>query len=367
VLAALEHLPLELTVGDGLSSVVAVIRGNSRERSVLLRADMDALPVQEQTGLDFASERPGYMHGCGHDLHTSMLVGAAELLCASRDDLDGDVVLMFQPGEEGWEGARVMLGEGVLDASGTRVSAAYALHAFSNEAAGRVWTMAGPILSASSELNVLVTGRGGHASAPHLAQDPLAAAAAMVMELQHAAARELGPEKEGVVSVTRFSAGERVNIIPAHARLWADIRTLSPEVDAHIERMSRRVVDGVAAAHGVVATVDYLRKRPATVNTAAETDLALVVAREVFGNESVSVAGRAMAGSEDFSRVLQEVPGCFVCVGARPASLPPDEAPYNHSPMAVFEDSILEPSARLFATLAHRQLKAASRRSDREL
>jgi len=366
ILAALLHLPVEITTGTELSSITAVIRGQASSQAVLLRADMDALPVQETTGLPFASDIPGRMHGCGHDLHAAMLVGAAELLCARRDELEGDVVLMFQPGEEGWEGARAMLDEGVLDAAGVPVAAAYALHVFSNQPAGQIRTRAGAVLAASAELDVRVIGTGGHASAPHLAHDPVPAVAEMILALQRAVGRDLDHQDPAVLSVGVIEAGERPNVIPESARFVANIRTYSVAAQDRVEQLARRVLEGIAAAHGVQVKVDFVRMRPATINDDAETELALDVATELFGTDRVSQSTRPENGSEDFSRVLAHVPGCFISLGAMPAGMDADTAPYNHSPDALFDDGVLIDGAALLASLAVRRLHICPPISKRE-
>ena len=232
VLDALADLPLEIERGHGSTSVTAVLRGRAgaslcdRPAPVLLRADMDALPVTEATAASFASTRPGAMHACGHDLHTAMLVGAAHLLASRTDDLEGDVVLMFQPGEEGWEGARTMIDEGVLDAAGPRVGAAYALHVFAALGPG-FHTRPGTMMAASSGLHVVVRGRGGHASAPHRAADPVPATAEMITALQTFATRALDVQDPAVITVGTVRAGARANVIPQTAEFEGTIRTFS--------------------------------------------------------------------------------------------------------------------------------------------
>jgi amidohydrolase len=356
ILTALSHLPVEITTGTALSSITAVIRGRVSKQAVLLRADMDALPVHETTGLPYASQIPDRMHGCGHDLHAAMLVGAAELLCARRDELDGDVVLMFQPGEEGWEGARAMLDEGVLEAAGTPVVAAYALHVFSNQTVGDVRTRAGAVLAASAELTVRVIGTGGHASAPHLAHDPVPALAEMILALQRAVGRDMDNQDPAVVSVGVIEAGERSNVIPESARFVANIRTLSATAQDRVQELAKRVLSGIAAAHGVRVEMEFVRLRPATINDQAEAELALDVATGLFGADRVNQSTRPENGSEDFSRVLAHVPGCFISLGAMPAGMDAATAPYNHSPDALFDDGVLLDGATLLASLAARRL-----------
>ncbi|MFJ4616942.1 M20 family metallopeptidase [Streptomyces sp. NPDC088812] len=357
VLEALEGLPLEITTGRGLTSVTAVLRGGRPGPAVLLRADMDALPVTEDTGLPYASENPGVMHACGHDLHTAGLVGAARLLAAHREELAGDVVFMFQPGEEGDGGARIMIEEGVLDAAGSRVVAAYGLHVFSTQVPkGIVATRPGTLLAASDTFDVTVTGRGGHGSMPHLTRDPVVAACDMVTALQTRIAREIDVHDPAVITVGVFHAGTARNVVPGTAEFSATVRTYSDAVRDQVQALVERTLRGVAAAHDVDVRVDYSRQYPATVNPPAEAAFALGTALDLFGPTRVFEAPRPVSGSEDFSFVLQQVPGAFLAVGACPPDRDPATAPVNHSPQAVYDDGVLPDQALLLATLAARRL-----------
>lgn len=360
VLAALDGLPLEITTGTNCTSVTAVLRGHG-DGVVLLRADMDALPVQEDTGLDYTSRIDGAMHGCGHDLHTAMLVGAAHLLAAQREKLHGDVVFMFQPGEEGWEGARTMIDEGVLDAAGRRPDAAYALHVFSTLGpAGTFFSRPGVALAASATLRVTVRGEGGHGSTPHLAKDPVPVLAEMVTALQTAVTRQFDVFDPVVLTIGVLRAGTRSNIIPATATFEATVRTFSVESSRRIRDVALRLVSGIADAHGVDVDADYAEGRPPTVNDPDETALAREVIIETLGENRYAPLANPFTGAEDFARVLDEVPGCFVALGALPPGADPDKAAYNHSPQAVFDDSVLPDGAALYAELAHRRLNVNS-------
>ncbi|MFF9577946.1 M20 family metallopeptidase [Streptomyces rubiginosohelvolus] len=361
VLAALEGLGLEITLGTALSSVTAVLRGGRPGPAVLLRGDMDALPVQEETGLPYASVLDGRMHACGHDLHTTGLVGAARLLAARRAELAGDVVFMFQPGEEGQGGAKIMIDEGVLDAAGERVVAAYALHVVSTGApTGFAATRPGPMLAASDAVHVTVHGRGGHGSSPHSATDPVPAMCAMVTALQTLVTREIDIFDPAVVTVGRLHAGTAANVIPATAHFDATVRTFSDTAHATVRAAFERTVHGVAAAHGVRAEIDYVEQYPPTVNHTDEADFALATARDILGADHAFEAPKPMAGSEDFSFVLREVPGAFVGLGACPPGTDPATAPMNHSPQAVYDDGALPHAAALLAGLALRRLAAAA-------
>ena len=359
VLAALADEPLEISTGTSVTSVVAVLRGTAPDhtgRVVLLRGDMDGLPVVEASGEPFAATGDT-MHACGHDLHTAGLVGAVRLLVARRAELRGDVVFMFQPGEEGWDGAGAMIGEGVLDAAGRRVDAAYGLHVFSNMLPrGVVASRPGPLMAASSGLFVTVHGAGGHGSRPHAAADPIVVAAEIVTALQTMATRQFDLFDPVVITVGTFHAGTRRNIIPETATFEATVRTLSPEHLDTVERASVRLAEQIAAAHGCRAEARFEREYPLTVNDGDATTFALGVAADLFGAERVTQLANPLLGSEDFSRVLAEVPGCYLFVGACPTD--PDTAPGNHAPGARFDDSVLGDCARLLAELAIRDLAA---------
>ncbi|MGW1025790.1 M20 metallopeptidase family protein [Streptomyces sp. NPDC002577] len=365
VLAALDGLPLEITTGTALSSITAVLRGGRPGPAVLLRGDMDALPVQETTGLPYTSRRAGVMHACGHDLHTSALVGAARLLAARREELAGDVVFMFQPGEEGYDGARLMVDEGVLDAAGERVVAAYALHVAANTLpAGVVATRPGTVLAAYDGFDVTVTGRGGHGSAPHTAQDPIPVVCEMVTALQTMVTRTVDVFDPAVLTVGSLHAGEAPNVIPETATFKGTVRTFSEPVRALMRAAVVRTVQGIADAHGVKAEIDYRDGHPVTVNDAAETSFATGVAEELLGADRTFVAPNPIAGSEDFSLVLQQVPGAFLFIGASPADGDPATAPMNHSPNAAYDDGVLPAASALLADLAARRLERAAADGD---
>ncbi|WP_408033367.1 M20 metallopeptidase family protein [Tersicoccus phoenicis] len=371
VLQSLDGLGYEITTGTDTTSVTAVLRGTGRTdgtRStgadahrpvVLLRGDMDALPVQEKTGMPFASRVDGAMHACGHDLHTAMLTGAAGVLAGRRDQLAGDVVLMFQPGEEGFDGADVMLKEGVLDAAGRRADAAYGLHVMSSMAdGGTLMSRAGSSMSSSDALLVTVHGAGGHGSAPFAAKDPVTVAAEMVMALQAMVTRQFDVFDPVVVTVGVLRAGTRRNVIPETARLEATIRSFSTEAKARLKSSVPQLLEAVAAGHGLTATVDYIEEYPLTVTDGAETRFARSVVEELFGPERHQELAHPLAGSEDFSRVLAEVPGSFLFLSAVPASADHATAAYNHSPYALFDDAVLADGVALYSRLAVDRLAA---------
>ncbi|MBV9205280.1 MAG: amidohydrolase, partial [Actinobacteria bacterium] len=355
VLGALDGLPLEISTGRELSSVTAVLRGGRPGPVVLLRGDMDALPVTEQTGLPYASAVPGAMHACGHDLHTAMLAGAARLLAARQPEVPGTVIFMFQPGEEGYAGARQMIGEGVLDAAGPRPAAAFGLHVTSNRLPCGVFsTRAGPMLAAADQITVTVHGRGGHASMPHRAADPIPVACEMVLALQTLATRKFDVFDPVVLTVGSFQAGTTDNVIPDRARFLATARSFSAASRSALADLVPRLIGDIATAHGLTAEVGYAAEYPVTVNDAAEAAFAGRVIAEVFGPERGETAEFPIPGAEDFSFVLEEVPGAFVFLGACPPDRDPETAPTNHSAVAVFDDAALAEGAALYAELALR-------------
>jgi amidohydrolase len=355
VLAALDGLPLETTTGTSLSSVTAVLRGAAPGPVVLLRGDMDALPVTERTGLPYASAIAGRMHACGHDLHTAMLVGAARLL-AGRS-FAGSVVFMFQPGEEGDAGARLMIEEGVLDAAGPRPVAAYGLHVASAITRRGIFvTRRGPLMAAADEVHVTVTGAGGHGSQPHRAKDPIPAASAIVTALQTFTTRTFDAFDPVVITVGSFHAGTAANVIPAEARLDLTIRSFSAEARARAVAGLRELVGGIAAAHGLTAEVDHQMGYPVTANDAAAAEFVADTVGDLYGPDRFVWLPNPMTTAEDFSFVLDDVPGAFVFLGACPPDRDPATAPFNHAAEAVFDDAVLADGAALLAELALRRI-----------
>jgi len=359
VLEALDGLPLEITPGRGLTSVTAVLRGARPGKTVLLRGDMDALPVTERTGVPYASRQPGAMHACGHDMHTAMLAGAARLLSARQADLAGNVIFMFQPGEEGSGGAKIMIDEGVLDAAGERPVAAYALHVGSSVLPlGLVASRAGTAMAAADTLYVTVRGRGGHGSQPHLAADPIPVACEIVTALQAMVTRRFDVFDPVVVTVGSFHAGTADNVIPDDAAFVATVRTFSPRTRDLVKDAAVHLVRQIAAAHGLGADAAFVDGYPVTVNDQAEFGFAERAVRGLLGDEKFLAAPFPLTGSEDFSYVLEQVPGAFLMLGACPPDADPATAPYNHSAEAVFDDAVLADGTALYAELALRRLAA---------
>jgi hippurate hydrolase len=360
VLDALSGLPLEISRGQSLSSVTAVLRGSQPGRTVLLRGDMDALPVTERSGVPYASQVDGAMHACGHDLHTAMLAGAARLLSARQAELAGNVIFMFQPGEEGFGGARQMIDEGVLDAAGERPVAAFGLHVASGLLPlGITTSRAGTMMAAADTLQVTVHGRGGHASQPHRAADPIPAACEIVTALQTMVTRRFDVFDPIVITVGTFHAGTADNVIPDEARFVATIRSFSPAARDAVQDAAPRLAREIAAAHGLTADAEYVDGYPVTVNDGTELEFAEQTIAEVLGDGRFMTTPYPLTGSEDFSFVLEQVPGAFIMVGACAPGTDPATAPFNHSAEAVFDDAVIADGTALYAELALRRLAAA--------
>jgi len=356
VLEALEGLGLEVATGGATSAVVATVRGVRPGRTLLLRADMDALPMEEQSGLEFASQHAGRMHACGHDAHVAMLAGAARLLARRRAELAGTVKLLFQPGEEGFAGARVLIEEGLLERE-PRVDAAFAIHVDSTLPVGRVALRPGPILAAGDVLSIDVSGRGGHASMPHLAADPIPVACEIVSALQSFVTRRINAFDPVVITVSRIQAGTTSNVIPASASLLGTIRCVSEATRTAAHEGVRRVAAGVAAAHGLEAKVHIIPGYPVTVNDAGFAGFASGVAGDLLGAGGVIEMPAPVMGAEDFSYVLERVPGALVFLGARPAGAEP--APLHSNRMVIDEDAMAAGIA-LHAAVSMRWLGGAA-------
>lgn len=362
ILEELAPFDLEVTVGTALSSVVAVLRGEApvaagRVRPVvLLRADMDALPVTEDSGEDFAPDPPGCMHACGHDLHVAGLLAAAELLHARRAELVGDVVLMFQPGEEGPGGAQPMIEEGLLLAAGRPVDVAYAVHVFAAEHPFGVWFgRPGTLMAGSDEVTIRVHGAGGHGAQPHRTLDPVPVACEIVLALQTMVTRRYFQFDPVVVTVGRIEAGTKHNIISDEAVLDLTVRTFSAEHRAQVKPDIERLASGVAGAHGLTASCVWEPGYPPTVNDPVEQAFAEDVIRDLFGEGRWRDQEHPEAGAEDFSFVLHQVPGAYLNVSACPPGVDPREVPDNHSARARFDDAIVPEIASFLAELALRR------------
>ena len=356
IVAALDGLGLEVTTGKGLSSVTAVLRGSKSEKTVLLRADMDALPVTELADLPYKSQIDGARHACGHDLHVAMLIGAAKLLVKNKSQLNGDVVFMFQPGEEGFDGAGHMIKEGVLTASGRKADATYGIHVSSSSfPTGTFTTKGGTMMASADEIHVTVVGMGGHGSQPHTAKDPIPVAAEMVSALQLMITRSFDAFDPVVITVGQFHAGTKANIIPDTAEFQATIRTFSPENRVRIKIEAVRLCTSIAEGYGLKADIKVVEQYPVTVNNDSHAQFVGKVAAELFGKDAYMDMPHPIAGAEDYSRVLEAVPGSYMFLGA---SVDEDfmNSEVNHSPRAMFDDSVLYRGTAMLSELAVRSL-----------
>jgi hippurate hydrolase len=354
---SLAGLGLTPRFGRTVSSVTVRIDGTRPGPTVLLRADMDGLPLREDTGLPFASTVDGTMHACGHDTHVAMLLGAARLLADRRDELAGSVLLMFQPGEEGFHGARFMIEEGLLDEPGAApVTGAFALHISTRYPSGTVNVRPGALLASSDTLRITVRGRGGHASAPHLAVDPIAVAARIVLDLQTMVGRRIDVFDPAVVTIAQVVAGTTTNIIPETAFLGGTIRTVSAATRALIADRIREVAAGAALATGAAVEIEIEPGYPVTVNDPGFTAFVLDTARELLGTERVGVLAAPIMGAEDFSYVLERIPGAMAFLGASPGEGDPESGPQNHSNLVVFDEAALADGVATYAAVALRHL-----------
>jgi hippurate hydrolase len=360
VLDALHGLPLEIRRGQRTTSVVADLRGGKPGPTLILRGDMDALPLQEDTDVPFKSTVAGRMHACGHDAHTAMLAGAARLLARHQATLSGTVRFMFQPGEEGYAGAVVMLDEGLLEApaGGSPPTAAFALHATPRWAPGTVLTRPGPVLASTDNFSIVVRGRGGHASAPHMAADPVPAACEIGLALQALVTRSVSVFSPAVLTIGKIQAGTASNIIPEVATLDGTIRTLSPDTRAKLVDGVQRVARGVSAAHGLEAEVLHKPGYPVTVNDADFARFVLETGRELLGDERCLEQPSPQLAGEDFSYVLEQIPGVMMSLGTRPSGYAEGEAPNGHSNRYLLNEEALVTGVAMYASVALAYLKA---------
>ncbi len=342
----------DVVTGIGRTGVVGVIRGRgergSDTRTIAMRADMDALPIAEQTNLPYASRNEGKMHACGHDGHTAMLLGAAKALCADRD-FAGTAVCVFQPAEEGGAGARAMIEDGLM----TRfaIDEVYGMHNLPGLPIGRFALRPGPMMAAADQFRIEIEGRGGHAAAPHQTVDPLLVGAHIVTMAQSIVARNVDPLDSCVVSVTQFQAGTALNAIPQTAKLAGTTRSLTAAMRDLAERKLRAITEGVAAAHGAQATLHYTRGYPVTRNHPREATLAEGVAAAIVGNDRVDGNTPPIMGAEDFSYMLEARPGAFVFIGNG------DTAGLHH-PAYDFNDAAIPLGIRYWVTLVETALPA---------
>ena len=353
---ALAHLPLEWREGPSTTGLVATLKGGVGEGPcVLLRGDMDALPMPEETGLDFASKVPGTMHACGHDAHTAMLAGAAEILARQADTLKGEVRFMFQPGEEGYHGARFMLEDGLLGGEGfdrPLPDAAFALHVMPNAPHGLVGGRTGPLLAAADQLHITVTGRGGHASMPHDTLDPVPVACEMVSAIQTMVARRFSVFDPVVVTISKIEAGTAHNVIPDTANMLGTMRTLSPTNRARLREELPLLVAGIAGAHGLTGEVNIIEGFPVTLCDAGAVDFGEKVARDMFGEEAFLRLADPIMGAEDFAYVLEKVPGAMFFLGVSHEGDDWAHCCGIHSTRMMVDESVMPQGAAYLAGLA---------------
>jgi amidohydrolase len=351
VLTELADLPVTVRTGHAVSSVLAVLEGDAPGPTVLLRGDMDALPLTEATSLPFASRVEGSMHACGHDMHVAMLVSAARVLAERRGELAGRVLFMFQPGEEGYHGARYMIEEGLLEVAGPPEQA-FALHISATRRAGLVVTRPGAIMASGDVMRVTVTGRGGHAAAPHDALDPVPAAAAMVGALNTMITRRYDTVEPTVLTIAHIRAGTTSNVIPETAFLEGTVRAISDEVRRRLLADLQTVCQHTAAAYGCRAAVEIQPGYPVTMNDAAAAERVERVTGQVLGAESFEPMPTPIMGAEDFSYVLSRVPGAMAFLGGCPPEQDSDSAPPNHSNRVVFDEPAMACGVAMYAGLA---------------
>lgn len=334
--ASLVGLPLAFRDSKATSGFIARLDGARPGRTVLLRGDMDALPIHEDTGLDFASATPGHMHACGHDSHSAMLASAARILCARRDAITGTILFMFQPGEEGMHGAREMIAEGLLDDPAP--DAAFALHVFPNMPGGVIACRSGALLASADTLSATIRGKGGHAAMPHQGIDPVPIACEAVLALQSYIARRTTFTDPAVLSITRIAGGSAHNVIPDEVELLGTMRTLSPGTRTATREAFERIVAKVAEAHGATAEARVDEGYPPTLNDPRAVALVRDIASEQFGEAGYFEIPAPIMGAEDFSYVLQQVPGAMAILGvAPPGGDPFARAPIHNAKMVVDE------------------------------
>jgi len=343
----------EITLGKNLSSIVLKISGAKPGPTVLLRADMDALAVEEQTGLDYASTN-GFMHACGHDLHMAIGVGAAKLVHDIRSELAGEVLIIFQPGEEGHHGADLMIEEGALLATGEKPIRAYGIHVFSSYPAGMIGSRAGALMASAGDLIVKVRGSGGHGSMPWLSKDPISVLTEIASALQTMVTKRFSAFDPVIVNIGWLRAGDTAttNVIPETAAFGATVRTFSESNSQKLKSHTTELAQSIAQAYGLEAEVEFGRATKVLMNDPLAIQAVEKIASELFGAERYLNLPTPIAGGEDFASILHEIPGAFVFMGACPPGVDHESAPTNHSNKAVFDDSVLADGAALLAALA---------------
>ncbi|MCS6993810.1 MAG: amidohydrolase [Anaerolineales bacterium] len=341
----LKSLGLEVTTGVGKTGVVAMIEGAKPGPVILLRADMDALPIHEETGAEYASRTPGVMHACGHDAHTAILLTVAKLLHSIRQELPGSVKLVFQPAEEGMGGAEGMIADGVLE--NPKVDATLGLHIWNEQPLGWLGLAAGPVMAGTEGFQIRIRGKGGHGAIPHLAVDPILAGAHVVSALQSIVSRNTPPLQAAVVSVTTFHGGEAFNVIPPHVELSGTIRTFDLSVRAMVLRRFDEIVQGVVSGMGCEAEIEHIRMTPALINDPQAARAAQRAAQRILPESHIETSGPFTMGGEDFAFMMEQVPGMFLFVGS--ANHEKGLSYGHHHPKFDFDEAVLPRAAALLA------------------
>jgi len=356
ILSAIEGLG-EITLGKDLTSIALVIRGGKPGPTVLLRADMDALKVEEETRLEYASTN-GFMHACGHDLHMAGAIGAAQILASHKDELNGDVLIWFQPGEEGHHGADVMIEEGMLELTGSRPVAAYGLHVFTSLPLGAIACKPGPLMASAGDLHVTFHGSGGHGSMPWLSKDPVTPMVEAITALQNLINKSFDQFDPVILNVGWIRAGDdaTTNVIADSASFGATVRTFSEVNTKKLHELAPKLIHSIADGFGLSAEVEFGRATKVLMNDPASVERVERVAKSLVGEAGYVPMQNPIAGGEDFASIVAEVPGAFVFVGACPPEIDYQTAPTNHSAKATFDDSVLPLCSSLLVSLAMEHL-----------